>query len=287
MLASHLLPAGMFITGCRGRLQSDFEVGIFTLHINSFLSGLFPAQKGLLMRAPFPCECQWKRSICWGGRQEKIGTIMKLDSKGEVFCRNCAATGLMINSNLQRRGKNSDLPWRRDCFPLLFLFFFSELVISLPDLKNNASNERASSVVLPGKSENDERKVQLRSNHAKSLCHGKRPSMAQDCLGNYAHCEHGFPGCNKLAKLQLFDIWMCNLGPAQPAAGYGVALEITPWMSCSLWTVSSLWMANCEQSALAAKGRDGADFSEHARLWFSSQRNPNPFIAHSPCVGHE
>lgn len=35
---------------------------------------------------------------------------MKLDGKGEMFCRSCAVTGLVIDSDLQRRrGKNSDL----------------------------------------------------------------------------------------------------------------------------------------------------------------------------------
>lgn len=213
---------------------------------------------------------------------------MKLDSKEEMFCKSCAVTGHMIDSDLQqRRGKNSDLLWRGDYFPLLFYFFFPQLVISLPDLKNNASNECATCIVLPGKSQNDGHKVQLRSNHAKSLCHWKWPSMAQDRLGSSARCKRGFPGCNKLANLQLFDICMLNLAPAQPAAICGVALEITPWMFCSLRAVSLLWIANREQSALDAKGRDGAGFSEHAKLGFSSQRNPNPFTAHSPCVGLE
>lgn len=161
---------------------------------------------------------------------------MKLDSKGEMFCRNCAIAGLVINSDLQRRrGKNSDLLRRGDYFPLLFFYF--KPVISLPDLKNNASNEHASSVVLPGKSQNDGHKVQLRSNHAESLCHRKRPSMAQDHFGSSAHRKRGFPACNKLAKLQLFDICMLNLAPAQPAAICGVALEIAPWMSCSLFAL--------------------------------------------------
>lgn len=129
-----------------------------------------------------------------------------------------------------------------------FFFFFPKLVISLPDLKSNASNEQASPIVLPGKPQNDGHKVQLGSNHAKSSCHGKWPSMAQDRVRSSAHCKCGFPGCNKLAKLQLFDICTLNLAPAQPAAMCGVALEITPWMSCSLRTISSLWIANREQS---------------------------------------
>lgn len=45
-LASSLhLSAVTCITDRRGRLRGDFKVGIFSLHANSFLSGLFPAQE--------------------------------------------------------------------------------------------------------------------------------------------------------------------------------------------------------------------------------------------------
>lgn len=66
-----------------------------------------PCTGSLLMRAPFPHELQWSAEKCCPERLWKIGTVMKLDSKGEMFCRSCDVTGLMINTDFQRRIQTS------------------------------------------------------------------------------------------------------------------------------------------------------------------------------------
>lgn len=156
----------------------------------------------------------------------------------EVFCRSHAVTGSWPS---EKKREEFRLTMKRLLFPTAVFFLF-KLVICLSGLKRNTSYKCVSPIALPGKSQNYGRKVQLWNNYAKSLCHRKQPSMAEDRLGNSAYHKHGFPGCNKLAKLPLFDIWTLSLASAQPAAICGVVLEISPWMFCSLWAVFSLWI---------------------------------------------
>lgn len=63
-----------------------------------------PCTGSLLMRAPFPRELQRK---CRKMLPREAMENRKLDSKGEMFCRSCDITGLMINSDFQRRIQTS------------------------------------------------------------------------------------------------------------------------------------------------------------------------------------
>lgn len=68
---------------------------------------------------PFPPE--QPRTVQLSGREEVTGAIMKLDTKGEMFCWICGAAELRIDTDLQRRGKSDLLG--RDYFPVLFSGF--------------------------------------------------------------------------------------------------------------------------------------------------------------------
>lgn len=128
--------------------------------------------------ALFPREQPRAVQLSWEGRDNRNHN--ELDTKGEMFCWCSWARDRHWPS--EERGEFR--PPMNRLIPRTFSGSTPhsppKFVIFLSDLKNNFSNENASSIVTKWQ-------VELQSNHGKNLCQRKRPSMAHHLLGSSAH----------------------------------------------------------------------------------------------------